>query len=324
MNPVATILADTDASSWETANGGQHRTRQIREILAEAGFAVASLPPEQSFSNLRKYCLGIKYLLQSGLASGASPRLVRHHGRMALRAGRALRQHQGEKVFLWENTHPNNHALADLAARAGYSLLALPHNLEALVPPRPAKPRSLAKRIVAEARALNFASSVFCISREEQWLLAAYGLRAHYLPYHPPRELEPFLLGIRARRRAAAPTRLLLLGSIGNPPTAAGMRELLRLLGSLPGGPTLPVDIAGFGTEALEPHLVGTSYRLHGSVNQELLADLLVQAKVLLAHQTAAAGALTRIPEMLCAGVPVVANPVAARSATGPSRSSCL
>jgi hypothetical protein len=124
------------------------------------------------------------------------------------------------------------------------------------------------------------------------------------------------LLGIRARRRAATPTRLLLLGSIGNPPTAAGMRELLHLLGSLPGGRALPVDIAGFGTEALAPHLIGTSYRLHGSVNQELLADLLVQAKVLLAHQTAAAGALTRIPEMLCAGVPVVANPVAARSAT--------
>lgn len=317
MNPIATILADTNAASWETANGGEHRTRQIRELVTDAGFGIAAIPAGQPCSNLRKYCLGVKYLLQTGLARGAAPRLARRYGGMVARVSDALRQHLGAKVLLWEITHPNNLPLAHLARRAGYAIVAVPQNIEALAPAgTPLPPATLAGRMVAEVRALGQASAVFSISREEQWLLALQQIQAHHLPYHPPQELQPFLLNIRARRRATASTRLLLLGSMGNPATAAGMKELIGLLTSLPQGRTLPVDIAGFGTEALRPQLAGTEYRLHGSVDQELLADLMVQAKAMLPRQSAAVGVLCRIPEMLYAGVPIIANPIAARSAT--------
>jgi hypothetical protein len=40
-----------------------------------------------------------------------------------------------------------------------------------------------------------------------------------------------------------------------------------------------------------------------------------METRALLLHQRAAAGAVTRIAEMLVAGVPVIGNPVACRSA---------
>lgn len=313
-----TILAESNPASLSAANGGRHRTLQLHSLVEEAGIRISCIPVEKPCSNLYKYLLGAQYLLQTGLANGGSLRLVRRYGSALARVKKSIRSHQGEKVLLWEVSHPNNIAVAHFAKQAGFNFIATPHNLESLVLEMHKRDAGLSgSRVRAEMRAYARAGSVFCISREEQWLLALHGVDADYLPYYPVKELETFLLSLRPKRAAVRQERLLILGSCVNPPTAEGMREQLQMLKSVPGGPDLPVDIVGSKTEALRPLLEGTRYQIHGLVSQEALSDFLVNAKAVLVHQKAAAGALTRIPEMLIAGVPVIANPVAARSALG-------
>jgi hypothetical protein len=74
------------------------------------------------------------------------------------------------------------------------------------------------------------------------------------------------------------------------------------------------VDVAGFGTEQLRGLLDHTTYCLHGGVDEIKLNELIKSAGAVLVHQKAAVGTLTRIPEMLLAGVPVIANSIAARN----------
>jgi hypothetical protein len=52
-------------------------------------------------------------------------------------------------------------------------------------------------------------------------------------------------------------------------------------------------------------------------VTDEALFELLAEARGLLVHQDRGAGALSRITEALVAGVPVIANRIAARSTRG-------
>jgi hypothetical protein len=49
-------------------------------------------------------------------------------------------------------------------------------------------------------------------------------------------------------------------------------------------------------------------------VSSEKLDELLAGAKATLVHQPLATGALTRMAELLMSGLPVIANPIAARS----------
>ncbi len=317
MKPLARILAETSPASWPPANGGRHRTSQIYEILAGADIAIAAIPQEQPCLNLRKYYLGLKFLLLDGLAHGASPRRIRGYGGALARVGGALREHRDAKIYLWEMTHPNNLAGAHLARRAGYGIIALPQNLDSLAPGKTLlSPATLAGQVSAEVQALARTHAVFCISREEQWLLSLYGVAADHLPYYPPRELEEFLLTLRARRAAVKPERFLILGSFGNAPTATGMMEQIRLLKSLPDGQCFADGhCRSWHRSVMPPFGSGTQYKLHGTVDQATLAALLIQSKALLIHQSAAVGALTRIPEALIAGLPVIANLIAARSA---------
>jgi hypothetical protein len=88
------------------------------------------------------------------------------------------------------------------------------------------------------------------------------------------------------------------------------MVEQMALAPDLPG--SLPVMLAGYGTEALAGD-APPRVRVLGGQSWEALTDLLAGAAALWVHQAPMSGALTRIPEALIAGVPVVANGWGAR-----------
>jgi hypothetical protein len=283
--------------------------------MANAGIKVTQAQMPAPASNLSYYFKGIKFLCQTGFAAGCNPRLLRRHGIAVARLAHGLARHTGEKVLFWEYTHRNEQAVPFLARKLGYAVVAAPHNIEALVPNMPPSLSGVnCRHISEEARALEAANSIFTISREEQWFLAFFGLPSFHLPYFPAAKLAAQFFSVRASRRSVKPGRLLILGNAGYLPTRAGMTELIRLLRASPDGASLPVDIAGFGTELFQQLVKDTAYRVHGTVSESGLAELLKNARATLIHQTAGAGALTRIPEMLIAGVPVIANSIAARS----------
>ena len=199
-------------------------------------------------------------------------------------------------------------------------VIALPHNLESFVTDAAfADPaHDVQADLVAEVERLRLADAVFTIAAEERRLLEKQGLRPDYLPYYPDPVLADECTRIRQARTArgdgGSPGPLLLLGSAFNPATAHGMRlqlEWLRAGDPPPSG----VMVAGFKTDAMLADAVRPGVRLLGGVSREVLAELMEKCSALLIHTFGGAGAVTRIPEALLAGIPVIANENAARDA---------
>lgn len=207
-------------------------------------------------------------------------------------------------------------ALVRVATRRSLRIIALPHNIEALIPhhfPIHIDVDKAGPALATELRWLARTAAVWTIGRLDQELFQLFGIAADLLPYAPPQTRAAELLQIRARRAAAPGAHLLILGTAHNPPTRAGMVEQMAMLQQLAGFTALPpVVVAGYGTEALaDTPVPGVSFL--GSRSWTELQQLLVDAQALWVHQAPMSGALTRIPEALVAGVPVLANGWAAR-----------
>jgi glycosyltransferase involved in cell wall biosynthesis len=74
--------------------------------------------------------------------------------------------------------------------------------------------------------------------------------------------------------------------------------------------------IAGFGTEALVKQFkdLPSCVNILGSVSKEVYQKLLKTCKAVLIYQHSGTGVLTRIPELMIAGIPIIANSIALRS----------
>jgi hypothetical protein len=258
-------------------HGGNLRSAQIVELCADAGFP---------------------------------PRLVAR-GESAAALEVLLRGHAGARILLWE--HTPEAASVPIAKELGFTVLALPQNVETLL----GTPGS-ADQLGREVEALSAADRVVCIAEEESWLLANLGLPSDFLPYYPTRAKCQAMEAVARRRELGIPPDApwVVLGSADHPPTREGMRALLRWL--QPGlREGMKVVVGGFGTERLAAEFSDTGVRFLGALSGPQLEDLVAGARGILVHQDRGAGALTRIPEVLIARVPVVASRIAARSTRG-------
>lgn len=318
------ILLDTFFEANATGHGGNRRSRQIIELLETAQLSVVRL--ERTILNTAAARYG------AALAALVNPKtwgfMARHRLKLAPSVlqlafcgfqrqlyTQALKQHPGRKVLIWEAT--KNYVAPYVAKEQGYQVVALPHNLECFVP----DDGNFHGDLATEIQSLAKADIVFCIAREEAWLLRLHGVNAHYLPYYPPQVVVQQLLEIRRSRQTQTPSRFLIVGSADNPPTLQGMLEQIEWLKQLQAQSPAPdqdpqawhVDIVGYGTDRLRQYAT-PNIQVHGAVSTEQLSQFLLQAKAALIHQSATSGALTRIPEMLLAGIPVIANVNAGRS----------
>jgi hypothetical protein len=132
--------------------------------------------------------------------------------------------------------------------------------------------------------------------------------------------VKAWLLEIRAARARAAPGPLLMLGSSGNHATLEGMAAVVRAWQSrrLARG-VAQLRVAGYGSEAVRDRVpsCGTDVAFLGSLSREALGRELETAVACVCHQEDGSGALTRIADLLTAGVPVLASAHAARTYHG-------
>jgi glycosyltransferase involved in cell wall biosynthesis len=292
--------------------GGQRRASQIAELIRRAGFEVAPVRLD--------CCPGFRRQALSGLAAAVRAGLgVSRGGAVAGAAYRAtMAAHPGPKVLVRERTLGFGRMAADAAHATGFRTLALPQNFESLVAGQEdplVRFRSRDAAVAAELRMLAREDKVFCIAREEQWLLTAHGIPADHLPYFPTAEWEADLLRVRAARRPAAPRRFVVIGSVSNPPVRAGVLEILRRAAPAVARAGAELHVAGNSTELIAREVAATGVVLHGRLPDHDLDALLGSATAALVFQTWGCGALTKLPELLLAGVPVIANGIAARSA---------
>jgi len=320
------IIRHTKFDSNPLGDGGSKRSAQIREILMGAG-----IPFEDEKFALSKFSLKdlVVYICRSFLfvqktftfkEIGSIKRYWSILKIVALRIPIIVDKYKNQSIlFLWESTVSNNFAYPFLMKENNVPIIALPHNLESLVP---TQKDGFSGKISPdwfqnELKGLSLCKAVFTISREECWLLKLYGINAFYLPYYPPKDVEKILLEIREIRQQRVISNLtpkiLLLGSATNPPTYNGMLEMISLCKQEK--PSVELHVGGFQTERLKDE-VGESPQiiLHGTLSDIELNNLLMNVDAVLIHQQVSTGALTRVPEMLIAGIPVLINADAARS----------
>ena len=193
-------------------------------------------------------------------------------------------------------------------------IIAICHNLESLSPNQslPKRQRILFNK---ELNILSRCHLVITISREETFLLKNLNINTLFLPYYPVDAILRRMLKIRDSRKKTKKKDILLLGTATNKPTKLGMlkvfeewkRNSLAHLGE-------KLLVAGYGTDIVRESVHGKGMEFLGSLPKTELDRKLSCVKACLCYQEQGSGALTRIPEMLIAGIPVLANTHAARS----------
>ena len=313
MTHPVMLVSRFHTGTWQ-GHGGVHRTAQVVEILGRAGLTIP-VSPACDAAVTGSTGFGIAKSLLNYVARqipGNAERKARAVSRAQFLS--RARAYPGCRAVIWEDT--NDRAPSELSGGMGAKLIAMPHNVEALDPHifGNRSHRERMRLLERELSTLRRADAVFTICLEEQWLLRACGIDAFCLPYHPPAGLETELLTIRARRLGAGVGPVLILGTAKHLPTRRGMEEVLQWLNAMRNPVNVKAIVAGHGTECFRPLFGGPDVVVRGAVSQEDLGELMVSAKAAIVHHHPSSGALTRIPEMLMAGIPVLANEDAARA----------
>lgn len=166
-----------------------------------------------------------------------------------------------------------------------------------------------------ELRFLAQCDARLFISRVETGLLSGLGFGSYYYPYLPVGDLRDHLTQIRVERGRTpqTPGLFLIVGTAGHHTTADSVRWFLEQAQAhqLPRG--VRVVVVGAYTDNLLPKGSTVSgLELRGWVEQSELDDLLLHAQGVLIPQRLGFGALTRLPEMACAGIPTIVSQHAA------------
>lgn len=222
--------------------------------------------------------------------------------------------------------HPLLDEIRSLNTQAGVPTVIATHNLESLDVARV----RFGSRVATQRVGVDFANELWslsrfearlAISRIEAALLNGVGLACQFYPYLPSGDVRAqLLLSAQARRRALPdPGLFLLIGSAFHGPT----RESLQWFIEHAARHALPkharVVLVGSKVDELVPQgcrIPGLDVR--GRVSDAELGDLLLHAGTALVPQRVGFGALTRIPELACAGVPSLVYPHASHALTPP------
>ena len=179
---------------------------------------------------------------------------------------------------------------------------------------------NLQRKASVKATAVDFANEFWLlsqadarlfISKVETGLVGGLGLSAMYYPYLPVGKIRQRLEAIRQRRAATPPHSglFLMLGSADHGTTRESMRWFVEQAqaGGIPEG--YRIVVGGQKTDQLlPPDQLVSGLELRGWLAQSELDSLLSQIKGVLIPQQTGFGALTRLPELACAGIPVIVS----------------
>lgn len=322
------IIRYTNFRSIQDGNGAERHTAQITEVLKEAGIETDSYIKEETariplYIVIKRAIPVIRDItriipLRNFKSIKSVLRGIRDYIRTEQQLLPSLRSTAG--LILWECTRNDNFFVPVIAKKYKKKIIAFSHNLESLVPLQVSS-ISLKKSpdwFNEEVSYLSASDKVFCVSKEETLLLKLLGIEAYYYPYFPTKEIELFYKGIKEKRKTrttvSGPLKLLMMGSANNPPTRIGMMNRIQFFSSY-NHSDISLTIAGFCTQTLSEDIhVPSHIKIAGSLTNMELEQELIEADAILIHQPATSGALTRIPEMLLAGIPIILNFESARN----------
>lgn len=318
------ILRDSfstqDTSQWSPhGNGGTWRRHQTDGILRRHGVEPLDLesPPEvpmpvrvlRAFALKARFRGDIRWTRRSLGQAEYSDRFYSHNARRPGHAGVVLLESGADPV-----------AIAALK-RAGMRVIAVLSAINSLWRSRPNEITGpYPGMFLSETRDLATIDGVFCISREEQWLLNNLGIAARYLPYYPDPNRTKALMAERAARPpavATAPREFMICASRGNSDTINAFREQAEWICRATDPGDALFHVTGQQTEEIREIWADSRFVFHGTCSDDEFQAVKQRCAALCLHQREGLGALTRIPDMLISGLSIVANGPAARSFVG-------
>jgi len=216
--------------------------------------------------------------------------------------------------FVTDDTLTTNAALIPIAKYLGIKISILPHNLESLVPTQvsPFTGKTSPDWFLEEIKLFKLCDSIRVIAREEQWMLQCFGVDdVGFLEYEP--QLEEAQVSNVVTARASSPkTQFMVLGTAHNPATKLGMEKLIAFLDGQVSDSE--INVIGGGTEDLLPTTKNPNIRILGFLSDADITEYYKTAKACLIYQVPTSGALTKIPELLRMGIPIITNEMGSRS----------
>lgn len=291
-------------------HGGTRRSEQLQELLEGAdGVSVnpyLKLKPSLLVA-LRHpltflHALGFSAYLYA--TCGLSFRGFLQYAASSVNLVKVLERHTFD-IVLHETAPGISIPFMRYLAWRGIDYVAIPHNIEYLVPGQVMKAFRANHRVYqTEIAGYRSARQVLSICDFDTAILRCSGANVRTLEYRPiRRDRERFDL-IRERRAARANAAgFLLLGTVENTPTFNGVKALLDTLRAI--NSELRLTVAGYGTEVFRDYQSDTVTVL-GSVSESQVESLLISATALLINQPQTTGFLTKIVEMNLCGLPQV------------------
>lgn len=302
-------------------HGGEKRSYQILQLLKKSYSDVESITiGSQPFAAV-EFCKFIsKLIVWRGLNSIVLSLIsnwneIRMGFNLWQCIGKELRTNE-ELIFFWEATLP---CYSFFPRMVKGKVHALPHNLESLVPVENTKQSNyltVPYKLLEELKVFQECTTVGAISQEENWLLELNGIKSYYLPYFPVGDILDQCKTVYAARGKNVQinrSKVLVIGTVGNPPTYQGMYKLLQTLSSIT-QPNIEFHIVGYGTEVFKDIFNPNFFYIYGGINQDLLNSFLSSCSFVLINQPPSSGALTKLPEFSAMGINVFCNKAAIRS----------
>lgn len=298
-------------------DGGTWRSLQINDHLVKQGYTVHYLVDDYNDLPLPSRVSALFHLLRYLpviLRFGYPLRRVLFTMRMTLKYEKLFKKFSNQPTLVLEDTNMLFPVIA--AVCNNIPIIAYPHNLESLVPDNRMffLKKSVFKRFAFEIKHLALAKKIFCISFEESWLLSCLGLPASVLLSDSSIQRKAFFTEINeARQSSSILDGFLILGSVYNPPSRMGFTELINML-SREEFDKFHFRVAGNHTQILAGDYQKPNIEFLGEIDEDSLKSELSKTKAMIIHHVATSGVLTRIQDALHCGIPVIANPFAAKS----------
>jgi hypothetical protein len=291
----------------EPAHGGVRRSAQICKLLEDAGVKISQPLTSAdyvgySLKNPFLFLVALRWVRRIGIFNFTLKGFAVAFLQGAWLSAE-LNRSSGGSVSI-EVAPGRNLILAALLAASGRRFKAYPHNVEFLVPgQRQPYFRGSSKEFQIERMVYLGAEKILTISSFDAAVISSLGAtNVKVLPYEPVGEYLNDLRKIYEARVGKPKSGVLILGTVGNKPTEAGISQLLLEIEQQ--SQRIRFTLAGYGTE----HFTDTAPRnVHvvGSVSQERLFELMSTCEGLLINQPQTSGMLTRLVEANIAGVPV-------------------
>ncbi len=316
QNKDNTLLVDLAFIDYPGWFGGKARSVQLKELIEEKGYQFKKV--ELSKPNKWQVILyGIAFFLRFGYFKPFGYRSFVNSAYLYFGYTQLFKQYPGIQIVIKEGTGYGDLVIVDIIKKIGRKIYLIPADIESLCEYPNAWTHTLPKikRFEVELKYYRKADAVFCISEEESWILRIFEANAYFLPYYPSINKKDLIEKRRINRQPDKDFGILTFGRFDNTPQRRGLLNLLEDIKKKRIQLSYNLNIAGVGSEYFIDVVKGiNNIKVLGELSDNELEECLYKCIAVLFYHKPTGGMITRVPDMLLSGIPIIGNEDALKS----------